>query len=183
MAETERAEPLRRRLKIIAWATAPLAGLGLISALAPRPALLWNTSESEPKGLYLRTPERVRTGRVIAFRAPDLAFPYADGRMGYLRRVPILKQVAASAGDEVCTQGGSLRINGRWRAPVLVYDPRGKPLPRWRACRRLRAGEFFVFSDLIPNSFDSRYYGPVRIDQVVGVFRPLLIEGDVRRAS
>ena len=50
--------------------------------------------------------------------------------------------------------------------------------PRWRACRRLDAGEFFVFSNRIPNSFDSRYYGPVRREAIVGVFRPIMTQTD-----
>jgi len=103
-----------------------------------------------------------------------MAFPYGDGRMGYLHRVPILKEIAAGEGDVVCTQGGTLSINGRWRAPVLAQDPRGRSLPQWRGCRELGSGEFFVFSNRIPNSFDSRYYGPVKTPEIVGVFEPLM---------
>jgi type IV secretory pathway protease TraF len=69
-------------------------------------------------------------------------------------------------------------INGVWRAPVLAHDSESRPLPRWRACRRLDAGEFFVFSNRIPNSFDSRYYGPVRREAIVGVFRPIMTRTD-----
>jgi type IV secretory pathway protease TraF len=93
--------------------------------------------------------------------------------MGYLHRVPILKQIAAGEGDVVCTRAGGLSINGRWRAPVFVHDPRGATLPQWRGCRALLKGEFFVFSSRIPNSFDSRYYGPVKVDQIMGVFEPV----------
>ena len=58
-------------------------------------------------------------------------------------------------------------------APVLAQDPSGKLLPQWRGCRALLKGEFFVFSNRIPNSFDSRYYGPVKVDQIMGVFEPV----------
>jgi type IV secretory pathway protease TraF len=117
-------------------------------------------------------------GRIIAFRAPASAFPYADGRMEYLHRIPILKQIAAGEGDVVCMRSGALSINGRWRAPVLARDPRGALLPQWRGCRALTEGEFFVFSDRIPNSFDSRYYGPVKTADIVGVFEPVLKSTD-----
>jgi len=112
-------------------------------------------------------------GRIIAFHAPMSAFPYADGRMGYLHRVTILKEIAAGEGDVVCSRAGALTINGRSRAPVLDRDPRGRSLPHWGGCRPLGKGEFFVFSDRIPNSFDSRYYGPVKNSDIVGVFQPL----------
>lgn len=159
---------------ILAWAILPCGTVAAIAAIVPRPAVLWNRSESEPTGLYIRTAAPPATGRIIAFRAPAAAFPYADNRMGYLHRIPILKHIAAGEGDLVCTRAGMLSIDGRWRAPVLVHDLRGRFLPQWRGCRTLAKGEFFVFSDRIPNSFDSRYYGPVRQALVVGVFRPFL---------
>jgi len=159
---------------ILAWAVLPCGAFAALGALGPRPAVLWNRSASEPTGLYVRTGARPATGRLIAFHAPAMAFPYGDGRMGYLHRVPILKEIAAGEGDVVCTQGGTLSINGRWRAPVLAQDPRGRSLPQWRGCRELGSGEFFVFSNRIPNSFDSRYYGPVKTPEIVGVFEPLM---------
>ena len=158
---------------ILAWAVLPCGVSAALAAIVPQPAVLWNRSASEPTGLYIRSAAAPAIGRIIAFHAPAAAFPYADGRMGYLHRVPVLKQIAAGEGDVVCTQAGALSINGRWRAPVLVHDPRGRLLPQWRGCRALLKGEFFVFSNRIPNSFDSRYYGPVTILEIVGVFEPV----------
>lgn len=137
------------------------------------PWVLWNRSDSEPPGIYARTLQTPATGRLIAFRTPPAAFPYADGRMGYLRRVPILKQVIAGKGDLVCARDGVLAVNGRPLAPVYSHDPRGRALPQWNDCRPLAANEYFVFSNRIPNSFDSRYYGPVPAARVLGVYRPL----------
>jgi type IV secretory pathway protease TraF len=48
----------------------------------------------------------------------------------------------------------------------------GRVLPTWRGCRVLHDGEFFVIGDT-PDSFDSRYFGVVRADQIEGVWRPL----------
>jgi conjugative transfer signal peptidase TraF len=167
---------------ILVLAAAPPA-LAAVLAATPQPAVLWNQSDSEPRGLYVRVPEPPQVGRIIAFHAPAAAFPYADERMGYLRQVPILKQVAAGQGDVVCTRGNVLSINGRRRAPVAERDGHGRPLPRWDGCRALRLGEFFVYSDRIPNSFDSRYYGPVTRAQIVGVFTPVRAPYTPRGAS
>ena len=90
-----------------------------------------------------------------------------------MKQPPLLKQVAAAEGDLVCTQGSTLAVNGRRLAPIYTVDPHGGRLPQWRGCRRLVAGELFVFSNRIPNSFDSRYYGPVSAQHVLGVYRPL----------
>ena len=170
---------LQQRLRpltpaILAWAVLPCAAAAALAGIVPQPSVLWNRSASEPPGLYVRTAAAPAIGRIIAFHAPASAFPYADGRMGYLHRIPILKQIAAGEGDVVCTRAGALSINGRWRAPVLAHDPRGGLLPQWRDCRALGKGEFFVFSNRIPNSFDSRYYGPVKIGEIVGVFEPVM---------
>jgi putative transposase len=46
-------------------------------------------------------------------------------------------------------------------AKVSTLDGFGNPLPLWIENRVLKADEFFVFSDRVFNSFDSRCYGPV----------------------
>ena len=49
----------------------------------------------------------------------------------------------------------------RAMAPIATRDRQGRALPRWQGCRRMTQDELFVFSARVPNSFDSRYYGPV----------------------
>ena len=85
-------------------------------------------------------------------------------------------EVAAAQGDLVCARGGVLAINGLPIAPIYARDPRGRALPQWNGCRRLRPAEYFVYSDRIPNSFDSRYFGPVRASGVLGVAHPVWLE-------
>lgn len=160
---------------VLGGGAALISLLSIATAGGARPLLLWNRTASEPEGLYLRQAAPVRVGALVAFPAPAAAFPYADGHMSYLRRVPVLKSVAAVSGDHVCTEDGRLVINGQVRAPILQQDRRGAVLPRWTGCRRLRDGEVFVFSDRIPNSFDSRYFGPVSRADIVGVFRPVTL--------
>ena len=152
-------------------AGAVLTGIVVIAAAGP-PQLLLNHTLSEPLGLYRRIGARPSVGAIIAFPAPQTAFPYADDHMAYLHHEPLLKVVAASAGDLVCDTAGELVINGVVRAPIADHDSRGRALPRWRDCRRLRSGELFVFSNRVANSFDSRYFGPVPAASVLGVYRP-----------
>jgi conjugative transfer signal peptidase TraF len=164
-----------RLLGVMVLAAAPIGTAAILAARLPHPFLLWNQTASEPVGLYVRSSRAPRPGVIIAFRAPTAAFPYADRRMGYLRSVPILKAIAAGEDDRVCTNGGVLVINGLRRGLVLDRDSYGDHLPTWRGCRELARGEVFVFSDRVPNSFDSRYYGPIRRTSIVGVFEPLLV--------
>lgn len=169
-------KPARRR------AVRPKALLAICGAAAligltlgtSRPLVLFNTTPSEPPGLYLEIGGSPTAGQIVAFRAPRAAFPYADGRLAFLHRVPLLKAVAARGGDAVCTATGRLTINGRDRGPIASRDGRGVALPHWRGCRALEPGELFVFSNRVPNSFDSRYFGPVSVHAVIGVYRPLV---------
>jgi conjugative transfer signal peptidase TraF len=162
----------RRRWPVLGLA-AVVSALALTGGFSARPVLLFNLTPSEPTGLYVETPDRPAEGRLVAFQAPAAAFPYADSRLGYLRRTTLLKAVVAGPGDEICTLTGRLRINRRDRAPIAVHDSFGVALPRWIGCRRLGADELFVFSDRVPNSFDSRYFGPIARSSVVGVYRPI----------
>lgn len=165
---------LRPPVRSARWAWLASASVVVAATLGslyagPAPFLL-NRSASEPPGLYARTSARPHTGVIIAFPAPRAAFPYADRRMAYLHRRPLLKAVAAQAGDHVCTQGDVLQVNGVRLGPVAARDREGRVLPKWRGCRRLSGDELFVFSGRVPNSFDSRYYGPIHLRDVLGVY-------------
>lgn len=165
----------RRRAKalaVVGAATMAVIGLRAV-ARGHHGLILINETPSEPQGLYVRHREPIRRGTIVAFLAPPAAFPYADRRASYLRTVPIIKAVAAIAGDHVCTEGDALIIDGVRRASIRSHDSGGALLPRWIACRDLRPGELFVYSDRVSNSFDSRYYGPVSVARVQ-TYRPLI---------
>jgi len=66
-----------------------------------------------------------------------------------------------------------LAINGVWRAKTAAFDRDGRALPVWNACRRLHDQEFFMLSNHVPNSFDSRYFGPVQSADILATYRPL----------
>ena len=153
-----------------AAALACLAGLTIATRSAPKLALL-NESPSVPKGLYVRAIERTpHRGDLVALRQPATARAYL-ARLGAPADVRLLKRVAAVAGERVCASKGAVEVAGR-RLPVRDQDRLGTSLPTWRGCRPLRKGELFLVGDT-PNSFDSRYFGPVGPAQVDGVFREM----------
>lgn len=172
-----------RALRTVAIGLVPVATAAAVAAALPGPIVIQNPSPSIPQGYYLRTGEAPATGRIIAFRIPDQGRPYAAEHMPPLIRAGIIKRIAAQAGDTVCTTGAEgLSINGRHVAPIVANDRLGRPLPHWRGCRALEKGEFFVYSGRIPNSYDSRYYGPVRSTDIIGTFRPLWTTGESDQA-
>jgi conjugative transfer signal peptidase TraF len=153
---------------MVVWAILP--------TLVGHRVVVINTSPSMPPGLYVRCAIEPAVGRIVDFRIPYRARPYVQGRTGQDgEHWYILKPIAASPGDRVDTTGSSLVINGRAIAPMPPdFDGAGRRLPVWRDNRVLGPDEFFVFSARIPNSFDSRCYGPIARSEIASVRRPLM---------
>ena len=61
----------------------------------------------------------------------------------------------------------ALVIDGRTVAKRRGSDFSGRPLPWWSGCRELRRDEYFLLMDS-PASFDGRYFGVTRGDDVLG---------------
>ena len=157
---------------------APLVGLTAAvllaggSAALPRvPLLLYNRTPSMPIGLYVRNDGVPGRGDVIAFRLPRSAWGYAQAR-GEPTDIVLLKHVLAAGGDHVSTLSGRLTINGADIGPIPAIDSAGRGLPQWRADRVLAADELLAGSTL-PRSFDGRFFGPIRLADVLGVYQRL----------
>ena len=153
-----------------------IAAWAILPTVVGRRVIVINTSPSVAPGLYLRSSEEPAVGKLVDFCIPPAARAYVRARTGKNgENWYILKPIAAGPGDCVDTTGEWLVINARQIAPMPPsIDGRGRPLPVWRECRILGPAEYFVFSNRIPNSFDSRCYGPIEYGQIESVRYPLL---------
>ncbi|BEV11939.1 S26 family signal peptidase [Asticcacaulis sp. DW145] len=153
---------------------AALIALGLSTRTPTLPWLIYNASSSVPIGFYIASPVRqVQMGDLVVARLPKAARDLAGARRYVPATVPVLKHVAARAGDAVCAIDADIRINGKPVAVRRLRDNLNRSLPWWQGCRRLRADEVFLLNTAAPDSFDSRYFGPVSRDHVIGKARPL----------
>jgi type IV secretory pathway protease TraF len=161
----------------VAWAFAGLLAAGTADAtlrerLAGRPPLIINESSSVPRGVYVRsTAPAIARGALVTTPPPAGVRPYLDA-LGVRPGARLLKRVVATHGDRVCAIEGYVVAADR-RVPVFSADRTGRLLPRWRGCRPLRAGEVFLLGDA-PQSFDSRYFGPVTVVDLEGAYREVL---------
>lgn len=152
-------------------------GLGMISlssAIKSEPRLVYNPSESAPRGWYLigRVTD-LRIGDYLIVTLPHDIAVFAAKR-GYLPRgVPVLKRVVATEGHHVCLRDGRIVIDGLPVADARSYDGKHRPLIPWSHCRQLLAGELFLLNVDSASSFDSRYFGPVDVLFVRGRATPL----------
>jgi conjugative transfer signal peptidase TraF len=134
--------------------------------------LVINLTPSVPTGLYIRSAAPPRTADFVLVRLPMHLRQFA-ARRRYLRANRLLlKIVGASSGDVVCRLGSRVWTSGHSRVWALRTDGRGRPLPGWRGCWRLRAGQLFVVG-AHPGSFDSRYFGPIDRQSVLSTMRPI----------
>ncbi|MGV1683491.1 S26 family signal peptidase [Sphingopyxis sp. NJF-3] len=172
---TDPASAKRRRLGRWALGCGGLAAaLAVTLLIEPRPRLLWNVSASAPVGLYaIGDGAAIVPGDMVIVRIPG-EFRMLAARRHYLpANVPLVKRVAAVAGDEVCAAGARVTVNGRLVAMRLDRDGAGRPMPWWSGCVELGASEVFLLMTESPASFDGRYFGVSEAGDIVGRARLL----------
>jgi conjugative transfer signal peptidase TraF len=152
---------------------------------APTTSLRVNLSASMPRGIYTLTSRAPTRGALIAFCVGLSAAALAAERR-YLSAgscpdgtEPLLKPVLAVEGDIVTTTERSVAVNSVLIAEgaTRTVDSDGRPLPHHPFGRHeLRRGELWVFSPA-RRSWDSRYFGPVRAEQVISTVEPVFTIG------
>ncbi len=150
-----------------------LAGIGLLfRGPEGAPWLVYNASGSAPVGFYVRSVQPAGVGDSVLVRADSGAAVEAARRGLVPDGTPLVKRLAAAAGDRVCRTGARVSINGRPVASARARDRANQPLPVWSGCRRLGARDRFLLQDH-PRSFDGRYLGLTPASALAGRLVPL----------
>ena len=172
-AQAARPHRGRRRLRIVCTALGGLCVLGT-AMRHPAPRLVWNASASAPVGLYSVTPGALlRRGDMVVAWTPAAVRMLAAARHYIPVGVPLVKRVAAVAGDRVCAHGPVVTIGGHFVTARRGTDRSGRRLPWWEGCRTLPAGSVFLLMAGVGTSFDGRYFGPTPASDVLGKARLL----------
>jgi conjugative transfer signal peptidase TraF len=141
-----------------------------VSALVkPDIRLVYNATESAPPGWYVVHPAaQLEVGDYVIAQLPGDIASFAAKRDYLPRHVPVLKRIAATAGQRVCVRDGTVLIDGASVATTLTRDGKRRSLIAWPHCRKLETGELFLLNASAPSSFDSRYFGPIDVSFVRG---------------
>lgn len=155
------------RKRTLAIALAAISGMAATSLSSIKQPLIWNRTESAPLGLYWQSdgPLILDGWAVVSATAPDALWASARGYVG--AGWPIIKQIRALPGDEVCREDALVSINGEPVATALRIDSRGRNMPVWHGCFTLKSGEVFLLNDL-PASLDGRYFGASAVSDLSG---------------
>lgn len=134
-----------------------------------------NISASAPAGVYRIIERDIALNDLVAVcPVNELQARYAPRGLRCSGYAPLLKKVVAQAGDLVAVNDEGVHVNLRLLpdSRPLSHDSQGRSLPRFGR-RLLDSDEFFFVSTLSPGSFDSRYFGPGRAEQILGRVEPL----------
>jgi conjugative transfer signal peptidase TraF len=180
---TERATSSRRT-----FLSSVLLSLGITAAVmvAGNMGYRLNLSESMPVGIWhiQPLPADLTRGLVVVLCMP----PSSDSRMARLRRYigdgpcpdetePLLKPVAAVAGDEVTLSEIGVSINGKhiFNSAPLALDAAARPLPHLFGTYQVKPHEVWLISTYSPDSYDSRYFLGVPVSAIRGTARPVWV--------
>lgn len=129
-------------------------------------------STSLPWRYFLRLPYRfpfqseIKPGDYILFKTDRRMLPYyAPGKL-------FGKRVVGIPGDRLEVRGRDFYLNGRFLTRARETDSLGNPAPLFDYNGTIPRDCYFVLG-LSPNSFDSRYWGFVCRDSVLGRLIPL----------
>ena len=171
------------------WSLRIGVSLLAVVALAYGLGLRYNSTASMPEGIYAETAigsGTVRAGELVMF-CPSPEVAAFGSERGYLLKgrceggvAPLGKAVIAVAGDTVIVSDRGVSVNGLlvpFTQPLRV-DSKGRPLEPVMGEMILTPGQAYVVSNYHGRSFDSRYFGPIRTEQIRGQIRELVTWGN-----
>lgn len=145
-----------------------------------------NFTASMPLGIYRIehvAPSAVQRGMLVAVCAPVSAAQLGRHR-GYIsagtcsgESEPLLKTVAAVAGDRVTVASDGVRVNGHLlrNSKSVTADRSGRRMLPWPSgLYRIPRGSIWLYADN-EQSWDSRYWGPVPTRNVIASVAPVLV--------
>jgi signal peptidase I len=84
----------------------------------------------------------------------------------------IVKRVAGVAGDLIVSRDLDYFCNGKYLGKAKTHSMTGKPLTSYKKNGLIPENTIFLMGDS-PDSFDSRYYGPMELKHVKAIARPI----------
>ncbi|MCF6275924.1 MAG: S26 family signal peptidase [Robiginitomaculum sp.] len=99
--------------------------------------------------------------------------PYERSRLAHERdylpyNYPLIKTIWAMPGAYICIQNYRVSVPNRPDIYQLKQDGLGRDMPVISGCFTLGNDEYFLISKDVQTGFDSRYFGPVSKENILG---------------
>jgi conjugative transfer signal peptidase TraF len=140
-----------------------------------------NHTPSLPMGIWRIEPLQgpLQRGQIVSFCPPDTAVMRKARDRGYVSRgrcpggyEPMLKTLIAIAGDQVTVAEHGVTVNGKLAANSgrMALDAGGNASPAIPGgAYNTEPGQVWMLSAHHTRSFDSRYFGPVPMENILGL--------------
>jgi len=124
-----------------------------------------NMTRSQPDWVYIISPVKViRRGEKVAF--------LFQGSHYYPAGTVFVKEVIGLPEDQIENSSEGVWINGTMVGAVRATDSEGRAVEPFVYRGRIPKGAYFLMAHA-PNSYDSRYFGWVGEEQIIGKVVPL----------
>jgi len=135
-----------------------MSATAIFAIVAKSSGLVLNVTGSMPGIVYKLG--RGEKGSLVSFCSP---IPHPSIGHGSCpdSSMPLIKRVVGVAGDLVTVTDAGIDINGQPVPNSRPLDTKESALPHFRGSFRLKQGDIWAAGEH-PNSFDSRYFGPVK---------------------
>lgn len=163
-------------------ALAAVAGIAAVPLLFGGIGFRINETNSAPTGIWITgEAKEIKRGMLVSVCPPESEALAAMKSRNLIpsgncpsETQPLLKAIGAVPGDTVTVNRNAVSVNGE---PIPNTSALGSI--RWKdGTYRVGDGEVWIFSTYVANSFDSRYFGPVRTSNVNAEAFPVLVDGD-----
>jgi conjugative transfer signal peptidase TraF len=151
---------IRKALSVISGLV--IVFIGVEAALAVFGIMIGiNPTASQPYRLFIILKEQPsKRGDLVAFRFPGSHY-YKEG-------VLFVKEVKGLPGDHLEIRSDrTVRLNGVFLDTVRAADSKGKAVQPFLFSGIIPEGHYFLYAP-VPNSYDSRYYGLIGKERIVG---------------
>jgi len=145
----------------------PALAMAFVTAVPMPVKLIYNGSKSAPLGFYWVDQQAASRQEFVLAYVPKRVRGLVEKRKYLPLGIPLIKRIIGIAGDTVCRRGRTILFNGVTVAIANMKDNKGRVLPNWQGCLVLTTGEVFLLQDH-PQSFDGRYFGPVKRSLIIG---------------
>lgn len=134
-----------------------------------------NFSYSMPVGIYIISNDiNYEVGDIVAIVPPNDVKKLMISR-GYLKENQyLLKEIKGLEGQKYHTINDLAYVDDKYIGQIFKVDSQNRPLPRFLGEHTIPKGYFLPIADNRPNSYDGRYFGFLKIEDIKYKLYPLI---------